>query len=119
MRILKEAVKKMGLGIDENVKKIGTSYGNYESNKANVDGAFTKDGHQLQLGYVLKGKDGHFNVTGDFWSTGLNAETFLGELGQRYQEINIQEIATLNGYTVRTVETNAQGDTEIVVYAQA
>ena len=117
--MLKQAAEKMGLGIDESVKTIGTSYGNYERNRGTVDGAFVKDGKQLQLGYVLVGQDGNLNVVGDFWSTGLNSETFLGTLGQLYQEINIQAQLELQGYTVDRVETNAQGDTEIEAYCWA
>lgn len=119
MAYLKEAAKKMGLDIDESVKSIGTSYGDYERNRGTVDGAFVKDGKQLQLGYVLAGADGNLNVIGDFWSTGLNSETFLGTLGQLYQEINIQAQLELQGYTVESVITNAQGDTEIEAYCWA
>lgn len=119
MAYLKEAAKKMGLEIDESVKSIGTSYGNYERNRGTVDGAFVKNGKQLQLGYVLVGEDGNLNVVGDFWSTGLNSETFLGTLGQLYQEINIQAQLELQGYTVESVVTNAQGDTEIEAYCWA
>lgn len=119
MAYLKEAAKKMGLEIDESVKTIGTSYGNYERNRGTVDGAFVKNGKQLQLGYVLAGEDGNLNVVGDFWSTGLNSETFLGTLGQLYQEINIQAQLELQGYTVESVVTNAQGDTEIEAYCWA
>ena len=119
MAYLKEAAKRMGLEIDESVKTIGTSYGNYERNRGTVDGAFVKNGKQLQLGYVLAGEDGKLNVVGDFWSTGLNSETFLGTLGQLYQEINIQAQLELQGYTVERVETNAQGDTEIEAYCWA
>lgn len=119
MAYLKEAAKKMGLEIDESVKTIGTSYGNYERNRGTVDGAFVKNGKQLQLGYVLAGEDGNLNVVGDFWSTGLNSETFLGTLGQLYQEINIQAQLELQGYTVENVTTNAQGDTEIEAYCWA
>jgi len=119
MAYLKEAAKKMGLEIDESVKTIGTSYGNYERNRGTVDGAFVKNGKQLQLGYVLAGEGGNLNVVGDFWSTGLNSETFLGTLGQLYQEINIQAQLELQGYTVESVVTNAQGDTEIEAYCWA
>jgi hypothetical protein len=119
MEYLKQAAEKMGLAIDESVKTIATSYGSYERNNGNVDGAFVKNGKQLQLGYVMTGEDGNFNVIGDFWSTGLNSETFIGTLGQLYQEINIQAQLELQGYTVERVETNAQGDTEIEAYCWA
>lgn len=117
--ILKEAVGKMGLGIDTNVKRVGTSYGTYDTNSANVDGAFIKNGHKLELGYVLKGSSGNLEVVGDFWNSGLNNETFLGTLGQLYREIQIQQQAEMMGYTIDSVTTNAQGDTVIEVYSWA
>ena len=117
--ILKQAAEKMNLGIDTNVKHVSTSYGVNDTNAANVDGAFTKHGSRLQLGYLLKGESGNLEVVGDFWSTGLNHESFLGTLGQLYREIQIQQQAELMGYTVDSVTTNAQGDTVIEVYAWA
>lgn len=117
--ILKEAAKNMGLSIDTKVKRVGTSYGYRDTNEANVDGAFVQRGEQLQLGYLLKGESGNLEIVGDFWSTGLNHETFLGTLGQLYREIQIQQQAELMGYTIDSVTTNAQGDTVIEVYSWA
>lgn len=117
--ILKEAAKKMDLDINTSIKRVGTSYGAYDTNSANVDGAFMKRGQTLQLGYVLKGNSGNLEIVGDFWSTGLNNETFLGTLGQLYREIQIQQQAEMMGYTIDSVTTNAQGDTVIEVYAWA
>jgi len=68
--ILKEAAEKMGLGIDTSIKRVSTSYGISDTNSANVDGAFIKNGQKLELGYVLKGSSGNLEVIGDFWSTG-------------------------------------------------
>ena len=118
-KILQEAAKKMGLSIDAGINNVATSYGNYEQNSANVDGAFVKNGRQLQLGYLLKGADGKFEIIGDFYSTGLDSERFIMTLGQLYQEINIQIQAELMGYTVDHVSVNAEGDTEIEIYQWA
>lgn len=86
LETLKQAAERMGLGINENVKRVATSYGNYERNEGNVNGAFTKNGRPLQLGYVLSSKeDNTLKIVGDFWSTGLSSETFMGELGQIYR----------------------------------
>ena len=54
----------MDLGIDTNVKHVSTSYGLGDTNAANVDGAFTKHGSRLQLGYLLKGESGNLEVRG-------------------------------------------------------
>lgn len=109
----------MGLDINENIKKVATSYGNYERNQGNVDGAFVKNGHQLQLGYVLSNEEGVLGIVGDFWSTGLSAETFMGQLGQIYTEIAIQQQLELQGYTVDQVYTDVNGDTIVEAYMWA
>ena len=116
---LKEAAKKMGLDIDTKVKNVATSYGMNDSNRSSVDGCFVQNGRRLQLGYQLKNSNGNFTVVGDFWNTGLNSESFVGTLGQLYQEIAIQQQLELQGYTIESVEVNAQGDTEICAYAWA
>lgn len=117
--ILKEAAEKMGLGINTAIKHVGTSWGIGDTNDANVDGAFTKNGQQLQLGFVAKGENGNLEVVGDFWGSGLNHEVFLGTLGQLYREIQIQQQAELMGYTIDSITTNAEGDTVIEIYAWA
>ena len=116
---LEKAAKKMGLGLDQNAKNVATSYGTWERNSANVDGAFTKNGLKIQLGYILKGTTGKLEIVGDFWGTALDSESFMGQLGQIYREIEIQTQAELMGYTVDTIVTNAQGDTEIEIYQWA
>ena len=118
MEILEQAAARMGLGVDCTVKNIGTSYGSYERNNAQVDGAFTQDGQVLQLGFRSNDK-GIFEVVGDFYRTRLDSETFMGQLGQIYAEINIRTQLELQGYTVESVTTNAQGDTEIEAYVWA
>ena len=118
MEILEQAAARMGLGVDCTVKNIGTSYGSYERNNAQVDGAFTQNGQALQLGFRSNDK-GIFEVVGDFYRTRLDSETFMGQLGQIYAEINIRTQLELQGYTVESVTTNAQGDTEIEAYVWA
>lgn len=117
--ILGAAAEQMGLKINTSVKRVATSYGFNDSNSANVDGSFVKNGKNLQLGYVLNSKGGNLEVVGDFWSTGLNHESFLGTLGQLYREIQIQQQAELMGYTIDSVSTDTQGNTVIECYAWA
>ena len=117
--ILEEAAKTMGLGINRSIKRVHTSYGNYETNDARVDGVFTKHGRELPIGYVLKDGEGKLAMRGDFWQTGIDPDTFMGELGQRYTEANIRDTALAQGYTIESVVVNAEGDTEIVCYAWA
>lgn len=118
MEILEQAASRMGLGIDATVKNIGTSYGSYERNNAQVDGVFTQNGQAMQLGFRTNDK-GIFEVVGDFYRTRLDSETFMGQLGQIYAEINIRTQLELQGYTVESVTTLANGDTEIEAYVWA
>ena len=118
MEILEQAASRMGLGIDATVKNIGTSYGSYERNNAQVDGVFTQNGQAMQLGFRTNDK-GIFEVVGDFYHTRLDSETFMGQLGQIYAEINIRTQLELQGYTVESVTTLANGDTEIEAYVWA
>ena len=119
LSILKEAAKKVGLTVNENVKKVGTSYGYSERNNAFVDGAFVHEGRQVQIGYRLKGDNDCLEIVGDFWNTPWDSEAFVGTLGQVYREIQIQQQAELMGYTVEEVTTNTEGDTVITCYAWA
>lgn len=116
---LRAAAERMGLGINDTVRNVETSYGNYESNRAVVDGAFTNGGRVIQLGYLLSGEGGTLQIVGDFWGTGIDSENFMGTLGQIYREIEIQTQAELMGYTVDTITTNADGDTEIEIFQWA
>lgn len=118
MEVLEQAASRMGLGIDATVKSIGTSYGSYERNNAQVDGVFTQNGQVMQLGFRTNDK-GVFEVVGDFYRTRLDSETFMGQLGQIYAEINIRTQLELQGYTVESVTTLANGDTEIEAYVWA
>lgn len=112
--ILKKALARMNMGIDSR-KRVGTSYGTFESNSAAVDGAFTLNGKELPLGYVLADAEGKFGIRGDFWNTGLDSETFLGQLGQYYTEENIKQNALDQFFVVDSATVNADGDTEIVL----
>jgi len=119
LAILKEAAKKAGLTVNESIKRVGTSYGGYDSNSSKVDGAFVYQGRQLQLGFILNGEDGCLEVVGDFWNTPFSSELFIGTLGQLYREVQIQQQVEMFGYTIDSVTTNAEGDTVIEAYAWA
>lgn len=112
--ILKKAAANMGLTIDGRTQ-IGTSYGTYERNHANVDGAFSRNGNELPIGYVFDDGTGHFGIRGDFWMTGIDSETFLGQLGEEYVKEAVIAGARSAHYVVRSTTVNADGDTEIVI----
>ena len=112
--ILKKAAANMGLGIDGRTH-VGTSYGTYEKNDADVDGAFTQNGKELPIGFVYNDGTGHFGIRGDFWSTGLDSSNFLGTLGEEYVKEAVLAGARSAHYIVRSTSVNADGDTEIVI----
>lgn len=119
--ILREACKRMGMDLDESVKHIETTYGSYEHNEGTVDAAIVKDGRQLQLGlvYADANAEGKLGVRGDFWGTGIDQATFVGQLGQYYQEIAAPRALENAGWTIENTEINADGDTEIELYMTA
>lgn len=115
MPILKQALEEMGITLDETVKHLSDSYGD-----ADVDAAFIKDGHQMNLGMNfeevgrVRGKMHHkVTVNGDFWNTGLDEQMFCRTLSQIYMKINAQAKLKLQGWTVTKVETDTEGKVHI------
>lgn len=111
--ILKRALDKMGMDIDDR-KKVATSYGAFESNEANVDGAFIKDGENIQLGYVMDDGTGHFGIRGDFWGTGIDSESFLEDVSQQYMAEAFRTRFRSRRWVIQKDSVNADGEIEIV-----
>ena len=97
--MLHDACRRMGFDFDESVKSVESVW---EDRKEPVDAVFVKNGEQLSLGFCFNGDDeGHLTVEGDFWRTGLNEQTFMGNLGQIYAAINLKfQLQTQFGMTV-------------------
>ena len=115
-RKLESALKEMGLGIDNNVKCVESEW---ENRKEICDAVITKNGKNRSLGIIYNDDTGHMKVVGDFWGTGIDESTFVDSLSQIYQKINCMLLAELNGYTVETVETNAEGEIEVYCAMEA
>ena len=115
-RKLESALKEMGLGIDNNVKCVESKW---ENRKEICDAVLTKNGKNLSLGIIYSDDTRHMKVVGDFWGTGVDESTFVDSLSQIYQKINCMLLAELNGYTVETVETNAEGEIEVYCAMEA
>lgn len=116
--IVIEALKNMGLGLDEDAKRV---YGVFEGRNSICDAVLTKDGKRISMGVLFDDGTGHLMLVGDFWDTGLNSEVFQDELSRAYQRINVMTLAELNGWTVddATIEESANGSVEFEVYQYA
>ena len=116
--IVIEALKNMGLGLDEDAKRV---YGVFEGRNSICDAVLTKDGKRISMGVLFDDGTGHLMLVGDFWGTGLNSEVFQDELSRAYQRINVMTLAELNGWTVddATIEESANGSVEVEVYQYA
>jgi len=116
--IVIEALKNMGLGLDEDAKRV---YGVFEGRNSICDAVLTKDGKRISMGVLFDDGTGHLMLVGDFWGTGLNSEVFQDELSRAYQRINVMTLAELNGWTVddATIEESANGSVEFEVYQYA
>ncbi len=85
---LHEACQKMGFDFDETRKMVESSW---EGRREACDAVFVKNGQELSLGFKFNGDEqGHLTVEGDFWRTGLDERTFMGDLGQIYAGINLK-----------------------------
>ena len=116
--IVIEALKNMGLGLDEDAKRV---YGVFEGRNSICDAVLTKDGKRISMGVLFDDGTGHLMLVGDFWGTGLNSEVFQDELSRAYQRINVMTLAELNGWTVddATIEESGNGSVEFEVYQYA
>ena len=116
--IVIEALKNMGLGLDEDAKRV---YGVFEGRNSICDAVLTKDGKRISMGVLFDDGTGHLMLVGDFWGTGLNSEVFQDELSRAYQRINVMTLAELNGWTVddATIEESANGSGEFEGYQYA
>jgi len=93
--IVIEALKNMGLGLDEDAKRV---YGVFEERNSICDAVLTKNGKRISMGVLFDDGTGHLMLVGDFWGTGLNSEVFQDELSRAYQRINVMTLAGLNGW---------------------
>lgn len=116
--IVIEALKNMGLGLDEDAIN---PFGVFEGRNSICDAVLTKDGKRISMGVLFDDGTGHLMLVGDFWGTGLNSEVFQDELSRAYQRINVMTLAELNGWTVddATIEESANGSVEFEVYQYA
>lgn len=111
-----EALKELGVNVDQNKKIV---HGSYENRSAQVDGVFSYDGKNTDLGIIFNGKNNKVEVIGDFWGSGLDSMTFVDDLARQYLKIQTENQLRMAGYVVQDVTTDANGDIvmEAVAYA--
>lgn len=111
-----EALKELGVHVDQNRKIVR---GSYENRSAQVDGVFSYDGKNTDLGIIFNGKDNKVEIIGDFWGSGLDSMTFVDDLARQYLKIQTENQLRMAGYVVQDVTTDANGDIvmEAVAYA--
>ena len=111
-----EALKELGVHVDQNKKIVR---GSYENRNAQVDGVFSYDGKNTDLGIIFNGKNNKVEIIGDFWGSGLDSMTFVDDLARQYLKIQTENQLRMAGYIVQDVTTDANGDIvmEAVAYA--
>lgn len=111
MDMLAKACKDIGVGMSTSTKNISNSWG-----KESVDAAITKNGKTLALGFVFETVAGKtsLKLTGDFYGTGLDEATFIDRLAQQYMKHKATAALEDEGFTIDSLETNANGEIEIM-----
>ena len=99
------AVADMGISMDRTITAIQNPWG-----KETVNAGLKKDGNAIPLGFNFVVKDGKTAVqlSGDFYSTGLNERSFIDLLAQHYQKHNTIETIAEQGWTFESCEFNEE-----------
>lgn len=112
--LLQVALKEMDLTMDTSINSIRNTWGN-----ETVDAGLVKNGSPISLGFnFTKNEEGveQLELTGDFYSTGLNERGFIDKLAQVYQKHNIVDKCEQQGWSID--EINVDDTTgEIVIEA--
>ena len=115
----KKALAELDVTLDENVHHVSAPYAIGEVKSGDCDAQLVMDGNPLDVGLIWANSDGNLEIVGDFWKTRLDETSFINQLAQIYQRINIETQLELNGYTVDSVNTNAEGEIELEAYCWA
>jgi hypothetical protein len=108
---------KMNLGLDYKATEIKNTWGHEK-----VTAAFTKDSKVLSLGVnLIPNQEGteSLQVTGDFYSTGLNEATFTDQLSQSYKKVDVTEQLEEQGWSIDEVTVDEHGQIIIEAYQLA
>lgn len=112
--MLEKALKEMGLELDCSIKSIRNTFGH-----ETVDMGIRKNGELVSLGFkeVKNGNDVSLELHGDFFNTGINQQNFMDTLSQYYTKNDIvDKIENNTSYDIESIETNENGEFEIMAY---
>lgn len=112
--MLEKALKEMGLELDCSIKSIRNTFGH-----ETVDMGIRKNGEFVSLGFkeVKNGNDVFLELHGDFFNTGINQQNFMDTLSQYYTKNDIvDKIENNTSYDIESIETNENGEFEIMAY---
>lgn len=114
--LLQKATADLGVSFDEKIKSIRNTWGNEQ-----VSAGLKKNGQAIPLGFNFKLRNGKLalELSGDFYSTGLNERTFMDDLSQAYQKHKTVNALEQQGYIIDMNEINAKGEVVIEAYQWA
>ncbi len=111
--ILGKALAQLGVTLDTSIKAIDNTWGHEP-----VDMGFVVDGQKIALGFKKIGNK--LELRGDFYATGLKEEGFIERVAQLYtKEDIVDKIQNQTQYEIESMETNANGEIEIMAYCYA
>lgn len=114
MSILEKATKELGVEMSFDIKSIKNAWGQEE-----VSCGLVKDGRPIALGYNFTEKDGKVSLelSGDFYSTGLDERTYIDRLAQEYKKHDTMEILNDQGWTIDSMTMDENGEYQIEAYS--
>lgn len=116
-RLLIEALKDLGIGLDNSVKSIRNNYGS-----SSCDAALTKDGKVTSMGIKWVNNKG-VELVGDTFKCNFGfvndkgQETLMNKLSQAYQIRHIKQQMQYNNWTVES-QTNMNNNKVKLVLTQ-
>lgn len=105
----KQAVREIGLEIDESKKRVNAVD---LGRNSEVDGVLCRNSRSLSLGVIYDSdEEHHLKIVGDFWNTGINEKTMMDNLTQEYVKLSLQYQLEYNmGYSIESCEMNEEGE---------
>lgn len=104
------------LDFNESITSIRNTWG-HEA----VSAGLTKNGTPIALGFNFTEKGGKTGVelSGDFYSTGLDERSFIDSLAQLYQKHHAVEAFEDQGWDVDEIKETSNGEIEVYAYQWA
>lgn len=115
--LLAKACADINVSFDENIKKVGNSYGE----RGTVDAAIIYQGKAIAMGFKFQEVNGKTKLVleGDFYATGLNEKVFMDNLAQAYQKHNVIQQVEEQGWNIDSTTVDENGEILIGAYQWA